>query len=179
MSAWQAVQELTALLQGLPPGAVPASHVGLRRPGTAGDLPAVVVSATDVEETQAGVGGIVGSRPLDETRWSSTNARRSAGTFGVELWAGDADGLGTLSDAVFDLIDGTGEVVAHGFLRLTVRSVGPGETRPLGAATAIALPVTLAFAFEAVVDEDTGPHGIIRHVHVDMTDTFHEAMDLS
>src|SRR5204862_4617538 len=102
--------------------------------------------------------------------------------FGVELWAADANALGSLAAATLDLLAGPGAPAAlgaRGFLSLAVRSIGPEEGAPAGNATALRLPLTFAFTFEAVVEEDVGPDGIIRRVHVDMKDTFDEAMDLS
>ena len=63
-------------------------------------------------------------------------------------------------------------------MRLRVRSLGPIDVAPLGFggnATALRLPVGVAFVHETPVTEDIGPGGLIKTVRVEMSP---EVMDI-
>jgi hypothetical protein len=182
VSAWQAVQSLIELLGAIPPGVVPASHVSARRPAAPADLSAVVVSAAEVTELPAGVGGTVATRRLSATAWSSVTATRSEGQLAIELWAADAAGMTALANAAFAALRPSASKLAEaGFLRLAVRSAGPIDEALLGVGgsdTALRLPIGCSFAYEAATPEETGPGGLIKTIHVDVRDDFHEVMEL-
>lgn len=170
MTAWQAAQSLIALLE----DTAPAGHVSARRPSTAGDLPGVAVAVSEAQDIGAGLGGLVQTRKLSETAWSSVTASRTEGVFALELWAADSAAVHTLADAVVDALGAAGE----GFLRLSVSSLGPIDVAPLGFggnATALKLPLGVAFVHETPLTEDIGPGGIVKTVHVELT---HEVMDI-
>ena len=170
MTAWQAAQSLIALLEGTAP------HVSARRPAAAGDLPGVAVSVTEATDVGSGLGSLVETRKLSDTAWSSITASRCTGVFGVELWAADADAVNALADAVIEKL-----VAGEAFLRLNVQSLGPIDVAPLGfagASTALRLPLGVAFVHETPLTEDTGPGGIVKTVHVEMSDDFLEVMDI-
>jgi hypothetical protein len=165
MTVWQAAQSLISLLDG-----------SARRPSAASDLPSVVVAVSEASDLGAGLGGLVGTRRVSDTAWSSITASRSAGVFALELWAADEPALNALADAVMDRL-----VPGEAFLRLSVQSLGPIDVAPLGfagAATALKLPLGVAFVHETPATEDTGPDGIVKTVHVELSDDFHEVMDI-
>ena len=171
MTAWQAAQSLITLLEGTAP------HVSARRPSAAGDLPGVAVSVSEASDVGAGLGGLVETRRLSDTAWTSVTASRCAGVFALELWAADNGAVNTLADAVMAALTAG----AEGFQRLTVQSFGPIDVAPLGFAgdaTALRLPVGVAFVHETPLSEDTGPDGIVKTVHVELSDDFHEVMDI-
>jgi hypothetical protein len=175
MTAWQAVQSLIALLDDV----VPAGHVSGRRPAATGDLPALAVSAAGVTDIGSGLGGLVETRRLSDTAWASVTATRCTGVLTAELWA--AGDVGPLADAVVAALADAAAVGAAGFLMLSVESVGAIDEAALGFAgddTALRLPLGLAFVHETPVSEDTGPGGIVKTIHVDLQDDFHEVMDL-
>jgi hypothetical protein len=176
------MQSFIGILETMPTTVVPADHIGARRPSATADLPSVVVAATEVRDTLAGIGGVVATTRLSQTAWTSTSATRSSGLFALELWAGDDAAIGQLAEEAFQALEGPPESLsAAGFLRLAVTSVGPIEQAALGVTgsdTALRLPIGCSFAFEAVTPEDIGPDGIIKHVHVEMKDEFDEVMDL-
>src|SRR4051812_19854612 len=162
MTAWQAAQSLISLLAGTAP------HVSARRPSAAGDLPGVAVSVTQASDLGSGLGSLVESRKLSDTAWASITASRCTGVFGVELWAADGNAVNALADAVMDKL-----VAGDAFLRLNVQSLGPIDLAPLGFAgddTALKLPLAVAFVHEQPVTEDVGPGGIVKTVHVEMSD---------
>jgi hypothetical protein len=172
MTAWQAAQSLIALLE----DTAPAGHVSARRPSAAGDLPAVAVAVSEANDIAAGLGGLVQTRKLSETAWASVTATRTEGVFALELWAADAGAVNALAAAVMDAL-GPDEA----FMRLSVRSFGPIDVAPLGFggnATALKLPLGVAFVHETPLTEDIGPGGIVKTVHVDISDDFHEVMDI-
>src|SRR4051794_10096444 len=138
MTAWQAVGSLISLLG----SAAPAGHVSARRPAAAADLPGVAVAVEDAQDIGAGLGGLVETRKLSDTAWSSVTASRCSGTFAVELWAQDAAAVNALAEAVMAKLAPGADTLAAGFLRLSVQSLGPIEVAPLGfsgAATALTL----------------------------------------
>jgi hypothetical protein len=172
---------LTGVLQSLPSSTIPSAHVSIGRPTSGGALPAIAVSATAVQDLPAGVGRLVGTTRLSDTVWSSTTGSRIAGEVSVELWAADQAAMTTLADAVFELLDDPSVLEDAGFLRFAVASAGPVEEAVLGATgtdTALRMPIGCSFLFEAVVPAETGPDGLIKHVHVELTGVPDEAMDL-
>jgi len=174
MTAWQAVQSLIQLLGPAAP------HVSGRRPAAVGDLPAVVASVTEANDVASGLGGLVETRKLSDTAWSSVTASRCSGVFAIELWADAENALGALAESVIDALGPDAHTA--GFLRLSVQSVGPIEQSPLGlagTATALRLPLGVAFVHETPTAEDTGPGGIVKTVHVDLSDDFHEVMEIT
>jgi hypothetical protein len=158
MTVWQAAQSLISLLD-----------ASARRPSAASDLPRVVVAVSEASDLGAGLGGLVGTRRISDTAWSSITASRSAGVFALELWAADEAALNTLADTVMDRL-----VPGEAFLRLSVQSLGPIDAVPPG----LRLPLGVAFVHETPVSEDTGPDGIVKTVHVELSDDFHEVMDI-
>jgi hypothetical protein len=181
-AAWQAIQELIQILQGIPAGTIASNHIGATRPGATADLPAVVVAVTEVQESLAGIGGLVGTRKLSDTQWSSTSGSWASGRFSLEVWAKDEAKATAVADALFGALSGPVDTLAiAGFIRLATTSVGPIQQAVVGATgstTALMLPIGCSFVFEAVAPEEIGPDGIIKQVHVEMTDTFDEVMDL-
>ena len=177
MTAWQAAQSLIQLLQ----TAAPADHVSARRPAAAADLPGVVVSVTQATDIAAGLGGLVETRKLSDTAFSSVTASRCSGVFAVELWAAGEDAVSTLADVVIGALGPDADTLAAGFLRLSVQSVGPIEQAPLGfagTATALRLPLGVAFVHETPTAKESGPGGIVKTVHVELSDDFHEVMEI-
>jgi hypothetical protein len=172
MTAWQAAQSLISLLE----GTAPAGHVSARRPAATGDLPAVAVAITGASDAGSGLGSLVETRRLSDTAWSSVTASRTTGVFALELWAADTNAVNTLADGVMDKL-----VAADAFLRLNVQSLGPIDVAPLGLAgtqTALKLPLGVAFVHETPLAQDTGPDGLIKTVHVELSDDFHEVLDI-
>lgn len=181
LSGWGAIGGLIELLRRMPPEVVPASHVGLVRPSASGDLPAVVVSAEDIQEHGGGIGGLAGSRSASPGVWTPALAHRCAGVFRLELWAADEARIRALADAVFGVMSGPHRAEA-GFLRLATRSIDAIDSVPIGpagVASAMLMPITAAFVFEEVVAEETGPGGVIKRIQVGIHDTFDEAMDVT
>jgi len=180
MSAWRAMQRLIEVLDGLPEIIIPAGHVSASRPTAVDVLPAIVVWVTDVTDLPAGVGGLVGTRRLSDTAWSTATASRASGIMALELWAADASVVMNLGDAVVALLEGSADVTgAAGFLRLAVQSAGPMEPTKLATqADAFMLPIACSFVFEDVSPDEPDPGGVIKQVHADLTDTFHEVVDL-
>jgi hypothetical protein len=171
--AWEAVQGLVSLLKTLPSTLVAQDHVGLRRPGATADLPRIVVSAAGIQDVQAGIGGVIGSRQVSSTSWASDVGSMSSGTFTVELWAGDEASLTTLATGVFSTLEDPLAAVGAGFSRLAAESVGPMSLTTLdglqpGGATGLRLAVGCVFSFEAVTPVQTGPDGIIKQIEVDV-----------
>jgi hypothetical protein len=172
MTAWQAAQSLIAVLA----DTAPAGHVSARRPSATGDLPAVTVAVSEAADIGAGLGGLVQTRKLSETAWASVTATRTEGVFALELWAADLAAVNALADAVMDAL-----APGEAFIRLSVRSFGPIDVAPLGFAgttTALKLPLGVAFVHETPQTEEIGPGGIVKTVHVDLRDDFHEVMDI-
>src|SRR3954447_11249199 len=169
MTAWQAVQSLISLLE----VTAPAGHVSARRPAAATDLPGVAVAVSEASDSGSGLGSLVETRKLSDTVWSSITASRCTGVFAFELWAADANAVNALADAVMDKL-----VASGAFLRLSVQSLGPIDLAPLGAGTALKLPLGVAFVHETPLSEGTGPGGIVKTVHVELSDDFHEVMDI-
>ncbi len=170
MTAWQAVQSLISLLEGTAP------HVSARRPSAAGDLPGVTVAVSEASDSGSGLGSLVETRKLSDTAWSSVTASRCTGVFALELWAADTNAVNSLADAVMNKL-----IPDDAFLRLNVQSVGPIDVAPLGfggTATALKLPIGVAFVHETPLSEDIGPGGIVKTVHVELSDDFHEVMDI-
>lgn len=187
MPAWEALLALISLLETLPTATIAQDHIGLRRPSAPADLPRVVASVGDVQDFPAGIGGIVGSHQVSNTSWSSDTAIRTSGTFTVELWAADETTLMNLATAVTGKLEDRAGAATAGFSRLAAASAGPMNLTGLdgqqpGGATGLRLPIGAAFSFEAVTEAQTGPDGIINHVHVDThelgTNDVNEAMDL-
>lgn len=179
MSAWLAIQKLQSLLAEIPVDVLPAGHCTTTRPAATSELPAIAVSADDVAETSAGLGGHVGTRRLPGPAWASSTATRSTGTLGVELWAVGATAMGALAEATFSALRATPTALAEaGFERLTVRSVGPGEQLALGDADALRMAIGCAFSHEAVPPAAAETEGLIRTVHVELTDELHEVMEI-
>ena len=181
MSAWQAIQSLVGVLRRIPAGVVPPDHIGPSRPRAPAGLPAIAVAAHEVRESVSGVGGVVSSRRISETLWSSASGRTTTGRFELEGWAANEAAMTRLADAVFAVLGGPPETMAAaGFVRLTTTSVGPVDgARMAGAGPVVLrLPIGCSFVFEAVVPEETGPGGIIRQVQVAIEDGFDEVMDL-
>lgn len=190
MPAWEALQSLVTLLKTLPPAVVAQDHVGFRRPSAAADLPRVVVSAGEVQDFPAGIGGVVGSHKVSNTSWSSDTSEFTSGTFTIELWgaAGDETGLVNLATAVFGKLGDPAAAGAAGFAKLAAQSIGPINLTTLdglqpGGAVGLRLPVAASFSFEAVTPAMVGPDGIIKTVHIDVheldTNDVNEAMDLT
>jgi len=184
LSAWQAIQSLIALLNAIPSNVVPHDHIGIRRPSAPADLPRIVVAASGIQEVLAGIGGLVGSRPVSATVWSSDSATAASGTFAVEMWAADEAPLEQIADAVFRALADPAATSSAGFSLLSTSSVGPMDLAPLGSGgsspspTALRLPLECSFSFESVVTQQTGPGGIIGHIHVELEDEINEVMDL-
>ena len=183
MPAWEALQSLITMLKTLPAGVVPGDHIGLRRPSVAADLPRIAVSVAAVQDLLAGIGGVVGSRQVSNTAWVSDTGLRTTGSFAIELWAADETTLGNLATAVFGVLEDVSVAATAGFDTLSVSSAGPIDLAPLSGAhppgaAALRLPAGCGFSFEAVTPVQTGPDGIIKQVHVDVTGDVNEAMDL-
>jgi hypothetical protein len=180
MSAWQAVEGLIGVLSTGPARVLPAGHASLTRPAVVGDLPAVVVTADEVAEHAAGLGGLVRNRPPNGT---ASTATRCSGQLALELWAADQATMKTLADAIFHALAPTNEALAKaGFMRLTVRAIGPIEQVPLGGgttATALRMTVGCTFAHETVAAEDPDGDHLIGTIHVEMQDGLHEVMELT
>lgn len=177
MSAWQAIQQLQGLLGDIPPGVLPAGHCSTARPSAASQLPAAVLSADDVEEISAGLGGLVGAGPPPVT--GSSTATRCSGILAVELWTTSAGAMDDLAEATFTALRSTPAGLAEtGFTRLTVRSLGPSESAPLGQGAALRMPIRCAFAHESVTPAPAVTEGLIRTIHVELIDELHEVMDI-
>jgi hypothetical protein len=178
VSAWQAVGDLIKALGSVPVAVLPAGHASLVRPGAPADLPAIVVTADDVSEQAAGVGGLVRSRSPEGTPVTAT---RCSGALALELWAADQAAIIKLADATFEALAPTADAVSKsGFLRLAVRAIGPVMRVPLdpaGPATALRMAVGCSFAHETSAVEAVGG-GAIKTVFVDMQDGLHEVMEL-
>jgi hypothetical protein len=186
--AWEALQSLITLLKTLPAALVAQDHVGLRRPSGPADLPRVVVSASDVEDLQAGLGGIVSSHQVSSTSWASDTGILSSGTFMIELWATDETTLVNLATGVVGVLENSAAAAGAGFGKLTIQSAGPInlttlDGQPPGSDTGLRLPVGGIFSFEAVSTVQTGPGGIIKQVDVDVqeldTSGVDETMNIS
>jgi hypothetical protein len=150
-------------------------------------MPRIVVSASDVQELQAGIGGVVSSSQVSSTQWTSTTGTVSSGTFALELWAADETTLTNLANGVFTKLEDPVAAAGAGFANLAAQSVGPTSLTTLdglqpGGATGLRLPVGCTFSFEAVTPVQTGPDGILTKVQVDVqqvdTSTVNEVMDI-
>lgn len=182
MPAWEALQSFVTLLKTLPPALVAQDHIGLRRPSAAADLPRVVASVADVEDLQAGIGGIVGSHQVSSTSWASETGLLSSGTFMIELWAGDETELVNLAAGVFGVLEDSAAAAGAGFGQMAAQSVGPITLTTLaglqpGAVTGLQLPIAGTFSFEAVTPVQTGPDGIIKQVQVDVRELGTSSVD--
>ncbi len=174
MSAWQAIQKLTDVLGTLPATALPAGHASSIRPTTIADLPAIVITAEDVAERGAGVGGLVRNAPAPGP---SSLGSRCSGRLVLELRAAGQPAMKRLSDATFAALAPSKAIADAGFLRLTVRDVGAIEPAPVEATSALLLTVTCAFTHEAVA-QDSSDAGAIKTVFVDIQGDPHEVVEL-
>ncbi len=176
MSAWQAIQQLQALLGEIPTAVLPAGRATTARPSATAQLPAAVVSAEDVDEISAGLGALVG--PGRPPATGPSTAMRCSGILTVELWTATATAMDDLAEATFTALRSTPAGLAEtGFTRLTVRSIGPSEPAPLGPGAALRMAIRCAFAHESVTTPvDT--EGLIQTIHVELIDELHEVMDL-
>jgi len=179
MSAWQAIQKLQLLLGEIPSDTLPVGHCSTARPSATSDLPAVVVSAEDVDEISAGLGGLVATRRLPGPGWESSTATRCSGVLAVELWTATAAAMVELADATFQALRSTPAGLAQtGFTSLTVRSIGPSEQAPLGETGALRMAVRCSFSHETVTTGAADTEGLIRTVHVELIDELHEGMEI-
>ena len=181
MIAWRALSAFVDLLKAVPPDIVASDHVGLRRPGEDQDLPCIAASVAGVEETLVGIGGLAGSRRLDEGEWEETTGKAASGVLSVEIWADAEDKVTQVADALTQVLEEAGNLVDNGFVGLRARSIGPMARAGLGtegSLTALRLPLEWSFIYEDVRTERSGPGGIIRQIHVQIDEEFQESMEL-
>jgi hypothetical protein len=167
-------------MRALPATTIAHSHIGNRRPSVPADLPAIVVFARRVTEAAPGIGGLVGSRALSPTQWSTGTAMRSTGIAEMELWTVDHESMDDLAALVFPLAGDRLALEKAGFLQLSIRSVGPVEQVEVGeqANAAVRMGVTCRFEYEEVSAEEVGPGGIIRQLAVRLDGEVDESFEV-
>jgi hypothetical protein len=179
MSTWQAIQSLTMVLSDLSVDVLPAGGASMARPATSGDLSAIVVSATEVKEDSAGVGGVVEAWPA---KTPSSRAARCSGRLALELWGQDTAAVMALAAATFEALRPQSPALGQaGFLRLSVHSTGPIEQAPMGtggSVTGSRMTVGVSFVHETTPVEDHGPHAPIASIDVELQGGLEEVFAL-
>jgi len=180
MAALQALAAFAAVLRGLPVATIAPGHIGLARPGAAGDLPAIVLALSDAHESTIGLGNLVQVSEVEPMRWASASGQRVKGQLGVELWAVDAAAVAALNDAVHEhLATQAAALRSAGYIGLSLKTLGPAQPQRSGNVDALMLPLAYAAVFEHHVSPAPGGEGVIRTVHVDLVGGLAESMDIS
>lgn len=177
MSAWHALQQLQLLLGEIPAATLPAGNCSIARPVAATELPALAVSAAEVVEVSAGLGGLVEARRMPGS--SSSTSALCSGVLVVELWTAGAAGMTELAEATVAALQPTPAArAARGFSSLSLRSIGPSDRAALGDDDARRMSIACVFSHEAVTPAAEEGEGVISTVHVELLDELHEVMDI-
>ncbi len=179
MVAWHAVLSLIEVLKAIPESVIPAGHIGVRRPQSGADLPAVVVFLRDATESPIGIGGCVGVGQVEPGQWVETTGSKVVGTLCVEVWTTLAQGVTPAVDAVFAAL-AAGQVALRGagFLKFGSRALKPAEAATIADEAALMMGLQYAVTYEEVKAATAGPGGIIQQVHVQVDGEFNEEMDI-
>jgi hypothetical protein len=170
---------LAEVLSAQPAPVLPSASIAPRRPGAAGDLPAVALSVTADRSDELGFGRLVrgsdqlpdGSRTRDDVRGD-----RLAGTVVFEVWASQAGGASQVAHALETKLGGERAALRErGFAWLRPVSLEPMERvsqDPSGASTFPAWRQRLAyrFMFESLEGGELEDGGLIRLVDVDFVE---------
>jgi hypothetical protein len=177
MSAWQALNGVIEMLSAIPTAVLPAGNASLVRPVAIDDLPTIIVTAEDVSEQSSGVGRLVRNQPKGGP---ASTASRCAGRLTLELWAADETAMTDLAAATFAALAPTRRALADaGFIRLTVRAIGPIDHAPLGGDTAVLRQsIGCSFDHETVPAVDADGDRRLESVYVEMQDGLNEVMEL-
>ena len=180
MAGWKALLEFIETLKGIPETVVPSDHIGMKIPAGSSELPALVVSLGEMEESPIGIGGMVGMHRTPDEAWAESRGKKVSGILFAEIWAGDENKVLEVAHALFQNLESQAEILrGKGFIRFVHREVKPIETVKVGEETAKRMVTGYSMVFEEVETETTGPGGIIRRIHVDIDHELGEEMDIS
>lgn len=182
MGAWQAVRDVVELMKLLPQGAVPSDHVGTATPSKPQDLPAMAVALRDVRESPSSVGGLAGTQAVSADQWSERTVVRTRAVLELTMFAGNPADLDELTDATAALLGARVDLRKRGFLDFSILSISAGAERDIGRnaqAGAFARTIECSIVHEEVPEVTTGPGGLIRTVHVELSEQFNEVMDVT
>lgn len=182
MGAWRTVGDAIELLKAIPSAVIPTSHIGTASPSTSQGLPAIAVALKDAHESPSSLGGLVGTNAVSEDEWLEQRVIRTAGVMQLLMYAAGADDLDELTQATATVLEDYVELRKRGFLGFSILSIGPGEEKDIGRsqqAGAFSRTIECSIVHEEIPDDDSGPGGLIRSVHVEMNERFHEVMDVT
>ena len=178
-SALQAVSRMIESLQAMPQGTLAIGAIGLRRPAAAGELPMIAISLARVRDAAVGVGGLASLERIGPDQWATTTGTGLRAELRIELWAGTAGDIATLTSAVLAHLDDQAAALrASGFLRLALSDLGPAHPAAAGTDAALVMPLAFAIDYEHLTTPPPGGEGIIRNVHVDLAGEVDETMDI-
>jgi hypothetical protein len=180
LAGWKALLEFIETLKGIPETVVPSDHIGMKIPAGSSELPALVASLGEMEESPIGIGGMAGTRRTPDESWSESRGKKGTGILFAEIWAGDENKVMEVAHALFQILETQAEILrGKGFIRFGHRDVKPMETVNIGGQAAKRMVTSYSVIFEEVQTETTGPGGIIRRIHVDLDHALGEEMDIS
>ena len=178
-SALQAVLKIIESLQAMSPGTLAIGAIGLRRPGAASELPMIAVSLAGARDRAVGLGSLVALERIGPEQWATTSGAGVRAVLRIELWAGTAGDISTLTSAVLAHLENQANALrSTGFLRLALSDLGPAHPAMLGADAVLVMPLAFAVRYEHLTTPPAGDEGIIRNVHVDLTGELDETMDI-
>lgn len=175
-SIQQAIKRIVETLQKIPPEIVPSGHVGVKRPVTEDDLPAVVILAKNIKESGSGIGNFVGIQKEDADRVSEIKGSKLSGIFQVSVWDISADRIEKIIVVIIETITANKtDLREAGFLYLSlVNEIYPSKLSADSLKEVIIRSIEYQVIFEFISRETLGPEGIIREIKVNLKDTFDE-----
>ena len=178
---WKAIMDLAMILKSMPTSIIPSDHIGVIRPSSSEDLPAIVLSMKSIAQAPTGIGGLVGAEKKPNGNWIETRGTRASGFICLEVWASSEEDIMELADTLFETIGLSEEMIRNaGFRVFGQRTVIPAERIVLGSQDAFAEKMVVEFniIYEEITTGETGPEGIIRMVNMNISDGFNEEITI-
>ena len=176
MSIQQAIKRIVETLQKNPRNIIPLGHIGVKRPMSEDDLPAVVISVKNIEESSSGIGNFIGTQKEDADRISEIKGSKISGIFQINIWDLSADRIDEITTDIIEIITAnkTG-LRKDGFLNLSlVGEIYPFKLSADPPKEAMVRLIEYKGMFEFINRETSGPEEIIKEVHVHIDDVFDE-----
>jgi hypothetical protein len=171
VTAWKAVLDIIEVLGLNAANAMSAKYIGLRMPQSADELPGVVVSIQEAEETPIGIGGVVEAHKVSEVQWDTTDGLRTSGLLAMEIWAADEQALMKETTALFQTLQvSAGEMSQRGFIKWSVREIQMLENVIVDGQPIQRVGIVCSTIHEDQKTDSVGPGGIIDVVQVESSD---------
>lgn len=176
----QAIKRIVKTLQKIHPNVIPSGHIGVKRPASEDDLPAVVISVKNIKESSSGIGNFIGIQKGDVDRISEIKGSKFSGIFQVKIWDLSDARIDEITTAVIKIIN-TKKIALEkgGFTYLSLYSLGEICSTKIStdpSKEAMVRLIEYQGIFELINRKNFGPEGVIKEVHVHIDDIFDENM---